>query len=235
MSGDLAGPGAEMLRRGGAGRAMARREAVFALWQGGAALPATAPHRAARAGVRRGSALMADAPGAGAGRGATLTALRAAVASGPPVPRRAAVLPAAVLPAAVWQRGWTQAGAAAVWQARGAAGRLWTAPQGGAAAGPQDWAGRGVAPGGGAMAPGVAGALIATVIGLMVAIPAMFAYNFMVTKIRGITQELDAFSIRLSNQIEHLYGDNRALEDEIADAVVKAMKQYNEAEVVGQN
>src|SRR5205085_7985494 len=30
-----------------------------------------------------------------------------------------------------------------------------------------------------AMAPGVAGALIATVVGLFVAIPAMFAYNFM--------------------------------------------------------
>lgn len=82
-----------------------------------------------------------------------------------------------------------------------------------------------------AMAPGVAGALIATVIGLMVAIPAMFAYNFMVTKIRGITQELDSFSIRLATQIEHLYVDNRGLEDEIADAVVKAMKQCNEAGV----
>ena len=35
-----------------------------------------------------------------------------------------------------------------------------------------------------AMAPGVAGALIATVVGLLVAIPAMFAYNFMVTNIR---------------------------------------------------
>ena len=43
-----------------------------------------------------------------------------------------------------------------------------------------------------AMAPGVAGALIATVTGLLVAIPAMFAYNFMVTTIRAITQELDA-------------------------------------------
>ena len=35
-----------------------------------------------------------------------------------------------------------------------------------------------------AMAPGVAGALIATVVGLFVAIPAMFAYNYMVTMIR---------------------------------------------------
>lgn len=69
-----------------------------------------------------------------------------------------------------------------------------------------------------AMAPGVAGALIATVIGLLVAIPAMFAYNFMVTNIRGITQELDSFAIRLATQIEHAYVDTRPLSDEIKAA-----------------
>ncbi len=66
-----------------------------------------------------------------------------------------------------------------------------------------------------AMAPGVAGALIATVIGLLVAIPAMFGYNFMVTTIRGITQELDGFASRFANQIEHNYVDNRPLSEEI--------------------
>ena len=69
-----------------------------------------------------------------------------------------------------------------------------------------------------AMAPGVAGALIATVIGLLVAIPAMFAYNFMVTTIRGITQELDGFASRYATQIEHVYVDNRPLADEIKEA-----------------
>jgi biopolymer transport protein TolQ len=69
-----------------------------------------------------------------------------------------------------------------------------------------------------AMAPGVAGALICTVIGLLVAIPAMFSYNFMVTTIRGITQELDGFSSRFANQMEHRYVDNRALSEEIRDA-----------------
>lgn len=69
-----------------------------------------------------------------------------------------------------------------------------------------------------AMAPGVAGALIATVIGLLVAIPAMFAYNFMVTTIRGITQELDGFASRFATQIEHSYVDNRPLGQEIKDA-----------------
>jgi len=69
-----------------------------------------------------------------------------------------------------------------------------------------------------AMAPGVAGALIATVIGLLVAIPAMFAYNFMVTTIRSITQELDGFAARFANQIEHAYVDNRPLSEEIQAA-----------------
>jgi biopolymer transport protein ExbB/TolQ len=70
-----------------------------------------------------------------------------------------------------------------------------------------------------AMAPGVAGALIATVVGLLVAIPAMFAYNFMVTTIRHITQELDGFNSRYANQIEHAYVDNRDIEDKIAGAL----------------
>jgi len=69
------------------------------------------------------------------------------------------------------------------------------------------------------MAPGVAGALIATVTGLMVAIPAMFAYNFMVTTIRHLTQELDGFSSRYANQMEHAYVDNRDIEEKIAGAL----------------
>jgi biopolymer transport protein ExbB/TolQ len=69
-----------------------------------------------------------------------------------------------------------------------------------------------------AMAPGVAAALLTTVVGLLVAIPAMFAYNFMVTTIRGITQELDGFASRYANQIEHVYVDHRPLAEEIRDA-----------------
>jgi len=73
-----------------------------------------------------------------------------------------------------------------------------------------------------AMAPGVAGALIATVVGLLVAIPAMFAYNFMVTTIRHITQELDGFATRYATQIEHTYVDRRDMEDKIAEALRRA-------------
>lgn len=70
-----------------------------------------------------------------------------------------------------------------------------------------------------AMAPGVAGALIATVVGLFVAIPAMFAYNYMVTTIRAITQELDAFANEYATALEHKYVDNRAIADEIRNAL----------------
>ncbi len=86
-----------------------------------------------------------------------------------------------------------------------------------------------------AMAPGVAAALVATVTGLLVAIPAMFAYNFMVTTIRHLTQELDGFASRYANQIEHVYVDHRPLAEEIryanevlAGRIVGALKN-NEA------
>jgi biopolymer transport protein TolQ len=69
-----------------------------------------------------------------------------------------------------------------------------------------------------AMAPGVAAALVATVTGLLVAIPAMFAYNFMVTTIRHLTQELDGYASRYANQIEHVYVDHRPLSEEIQNA-----------------
>jgi biopolymer transport protein ExbB/TolQ len=74
-----------------------------------------------------------------------------------------------------------------------------------------------------AMAPGVAGALICTVIGLLVAIPAMFAYNFMVTRIRAFTSELDAFGIRYATLIEHTYVDARPIGEEVAQAVSRAL------------
>jgi biopolymer transport protein ExbB/TolQ len=70
-----------------------------------------------------------------------------------------------------------------------------------------------------AMAPGVAGALIATVTGLFVAIPAMFAYNYMVTMVRGITQELDAFASEFATALEHKYVDNRSLVEELRDVL----------------
>jgi biopolymer transport protein ExbB/TolQ len=81
-----------------------------------------------------------------------------------------------------------------------------------------------------AMAPGVAGALIATVTGLFVAIPAMFAYNYMVTSIRGITQELDAFASEYATALEHKYVDNRPLAEELRDALQGTLRGFVQAE-----
>jgi len=59
-----------------------------------------------------------------------------------------------------------------------------------------------------AMAPGVSAALITTVTGLLVAIPAMFGYNYLVTTLRGIIVGLDNFAAELGSEFEHKYVDH---------------------------
>ncbi|MCX7099777.1 MAG: DUF2341 domain-containing protein [Methylococcales bacterium] len=44
------------------------------------------------------------------------------------------------------------------------------------------------------IAPGISGALAATVAGLAVAIPALFAYNYLLTQIKGITADMQVFT-----------------------------------------
>jgi biopolymer transport protein TolQ len=56
-----------------------------------------------------------------------------------------------------------------------------------------------------AMAPGVAGALTTTVSGLLVAIPAMFGYNFLLTTIRAMILETENFSAECVSAFEHRY------------------------------
>jgi biopolymer transport protein TolQ len=82
-----------------------------------------------------------------------------------------------------------------------------------------------------AMAPGVAAALLATVAGLSVAIPAMFAYNIMVTTIRGITQELDAFTAEYATALEHKYVDNRSMVDELREVLSRRGPEFSEAQL----
>ena len=53
-----------------------------------------------------------------------------------------------------------------------------------------------------AMAPGVAAALITTVAGLLVAIPSMFGYNWLVHTLRVMTVELDNFAQELVSKME---------------------------------
>jgi biopolymer transport protein ExbB/TolQ len=53
-----------------------------------------------------------------------------------------------------------------------------------------------------AMAPGVSAALSTTVAGLLVAIPSMFAYNWLVHNLRAFTVELDNFAQELGSRME---------------------------------
>ncbi|MBI1871728.1 MAG: MotA/TolQ/ExbB proton channel family protein [Chlamydiae bacterium] len=56
-----------------------------------------------------------------------------------------------------------------------------------------------------AVAPGVAMALITTVIGLLVAIPALIAYNFFQTKINTLSLKTDNFSSEFLSAVEKKY------------------------------
>lgn len=56
-----------------------------------------------------------------------------------------------------------------------------------------------------AMAPGVSGALLTTVIGLLVAIPAMFGYNFLITNLRALIVQTDNFAAELASDFEHQF------------------------------
>jgi biopolymer transport protein ExbB/TolQ len=55
------------------------------------------------------------------------------------------------------------------------------------------------------MAPGVSAALITTVAGLLVAIPSMFGYNWLVHNLRVMTVELDNFAQELVTKVETEY------------------------------
>jgi biopolymer transport protein ExbB/TolQ len=56
-----------------------------------------------------------------------------------------------------------------------------------------------------AMAPGVAAALITTVAGLLVAIPSMFGYNWLVHTLRVLSVQLDNFAQELVSKMETEY------------------------------
>jgi biopolymer transport protein ExbB/TolQ len=60
-----------------------------------------------------------------------------------------------------------------------------------------------------AMAPGVSAALITTVAGLLVAIPSMFGYNWLVHNLRVLTVELDNFAQELTSKMETEYLEDK--------------------------
>ncbi|MFN3738687.1 DUF2341 domain-containing protein [Hydrogenophaga sp.] len=58
-----------------------------------------------------------------------------------------------------------------------------------------------------AIAPGIAAALLATVAGLGVAIPALFGYNYLQTKIKGVSADMTVFVDEFVTKMAETYGD----------------------------
>lgn len=58
------------------------------------------------------------------------------------------------------------------------------------------------------LAPGVAGALLTTVAGLLVAIPSVFGYNFLLTQVKLRATELENFASNLADRIELEYKES---------------------------
>jgi biopolymer transport protein ExbB len=56
-----------------------------------------------------------------------------------------------------------------------------------------------------AIAPGIAAALVATVAGLAVAIPALFGYNYLITRIKDLTTEMHCFVDEFVTRIAEAY------------------------------
>jgi len=60
-----------------------------------------------------------------------------------------------------------------------------------------------------AIAPGVASALSTTVFGLIVAIPALFGYNYLAGRIKGITADMVVFLDELAIRVNGIYGEEK--------------------------
>ncbi|MDR2863466.1 MAG: MotA/TolQ/ExbB proton channel family protein [Puniceicoccales bacterium] len=71
------------------------------------------------------------------------------------------------------------------------------------------------------LAPGVAGALVTTTCGLLVAIPATFGYNYLITQTKIMTTELENFASSLADRIE-LELQELLHRNDFADGVVSA-------------
>ena len=57
-----------------------------------------------------------------------------------------------------------------------------------------------------AIAPGVASALACTLMGLMLAIPALFQYSYLASEIKGITADMNVFMDEFTNRVEEEHG-----------------------------
>ena len=59
-----------------------------------------------------------------------------------------------------------------------------------------------------AIAPGIAAALLATVAGLAVAIPALFGYNYLASRIKNISADMQIFVDEFVTRVAEEFGAN---------------------------
>ena len=57
------------------------------------------------------------------------------------------------------------------------------------------------------IAPGIAGALLATVAGLAVAIPALFAYSYIASRIKDAISEMEIFIDEFVTRVAEFYSE----------------------------
>lgn len=60
-----------------------------------------------------------------------------------------------------------------------------------------------------AIAPGIAAALVATVAGLGVAIPALFGYNYLISRIKDLTSDIQVFVDEFVTKMAEFYSADR--------------------------
>lgn len=92
------------------------------------------------------------------------------------------------------------------------------------------------------IAPGVAAALTTTIVGLLVAIPALFAYNYFVIRIRNIVAEMRVFMDEFVSKTSEFYSkkgnmgerfDEEAREEMMAARQAALAKEKQEPQTVG--
>jgi biopolymer transport protein ExbB len=64
-----------------------------------------------------------------------------------------------------------------------------------------------------AIAPGIAAALVATVAGLVVAIPALFGYNWLLSRVKNISATLHVFVDELVTKVAEAYAEHATLDE----------------------
>ena len=69
-----------------------------------------------------------------------------------------------------------------------------------------------------AIAPGIAAALLATVAGLGVAIPALFGYNYLLTQIKGASNDMHVFIDEFVTKLAEFYSDEVVIEATSGDS-----------------